>query len=102
MSGVISHPFRFGLDGRVVTVDGMSDAGIAEQINAFIQTELGERPLSLSYGSPDPTFENHFDTDALMAGLYEYCPEVSIQSLDAAFKSDGILEVIVGFQNAES
>lgn len=102
MSQVISHPFRLGLDGRVVTVDGMGDAGIAEQVNAFIQTELGERPLSLSYGSPDPTFENQFDSDALVAGIYQYCPEVSIESLDARFLADGKLEVLVGFKNAQS
>ena len=72
MASVLSFPFRLDKAGAVVKVESTSDAGVAEQINAFIQTTRGERPISIGFGTPDPTFENDLDGAFIIAGLAEF------------------------------
>lgn len=57
MSGpILSHPFRFGSDGRAATVDQDSPLGHAQQIHAIVSTRLGERHMTPSFGLRDPVF----------------------------------------------
>lgn len=102
MAAVLSFPFRFNADGSVATVDSASDAGIAEQINAFIQTIRGERPLALGYGMIDPVFETDIDIEVLMSGVFDYCPEATIDNVTASLGTSGDLQILVEFSRAES
>jgi hypothetical protein len=99
---MLSFPFRFNADGSAATVEDASDAAIAEQINAFIQTIRGERPMALGYGGIDPVFDNDFDEGMIVAGLAEFCPEASIKSISQTWSGDNTLDVIVEFERAQS
>ena len=61
MSGqrVLSYPFRFDIyNSRLGTVNSDSDTHKAEQINAFLKTEKGERSLFPDFGINDPVFHS--------------------------------------------
>ena len=102
MAQVLSFPFRLAANGTVVTVESTSDAGIAEQINAFIQTIQGERPLAPGYGINDPTFDSEFDPGMITAGLAEFCPEANVLGVRDSWRNNGSLDVIVEFERAQS
>jgi hypothetical protein len=97
MAPVLSFPFRLDSAGAVVKVDSASDAGIAEQINAFVQTTRGERPISIGFGSPDPTFENDVDGAFIIAGLAEFLPEAIVTSAAVQMTNDGVTSIDVEF-----
>lgn len=82
----ISHPFRRGRDGALVTVAEGSLALAAQLAGHVLATRPGERPLAPQYGLGDPV------ADALdpveVAHAVQWCePEVAV--VDVRLSADG-------------
>lgn len=54
MTGVLRFPFRLTPSGQVSTATYGSDEEINDAIAAIVLTDIGERPLSPSFGITDP------------------------------------------------
>lgn len=84
MVRVLRFPFSFTPSGRAATVEQGSDEETRQLIAAAALTRLGERPLSRTFGIPDPTFTQHgLSSGDIAAVVAEYGPDdVTIVSVE--------------------
>lgn len=81
MTGVLSFPFHLDPQGRVATAPYGSDQEVDGAIAAIILTDIGERPLTPSFGIPDPVGVGITEGDIQVA-LTEYgFEDVTITSI---------------------
>ncbi|MGL3805835.1 hypothetical protein ACSYDW_07020 [Paeniglutamicibacter sp. R2-26] len=71
MTGVLAFPFRLDPQGNIATAAYGSDQEVDGAIAALILTDIGERPLSPSFGIPDPTGIGLTEGD-IQAGLTDH------------------------------
>ena len=62
---VLSIPLSIDASGGFKHVDTTSDEYKAEQVQVFVLTNKGERPMWPSFGVTDPTFGNMHEQDIL-------------------------------------
>lgn len=53
---LLAHPFRFGPDGKVATVEDGSDLHISQHVHLIVGTKLGERSMCWTYGITNPAW----------------------------------------------
>lgn len=92
MSRIISHPFRVGRTGEVVTVEQDSDDGLAEQIAVTALTRRGERELVPDFGIDDPAFAA-FDAGDLINALSVFGPPVVIEDVKVEWVNEATQRV---------
>lgn len=98
----LDRPFRFGPNGRAVTVDQDSDELINARILAILTTRPGERPLAPGYGTQDPTFTG-FDAAELRAAISQYGPPgIELQAINADYTTDGRQDVTVQWERDQN
>lgn len=82
MTGTLAFPFSLDPQGRIATVPYGSDQEVDGAIAALILTDLGERPLSPTFGVPDP------------AGIGVTQGDIQVGLADHGFEDVTITEVI--------
>jgi phage baseplate assembly protein W len=98
---LISHPFRLGADGSVVTQPDGSDEYLAEQLTLLVMTIPGEREQVPSFGMRDAAFEG-LDYAMLTAQLALFGPPVNIASITVQQVSDGQAAIAIEFANTNT
>jgi hypothetical protein len=100
----MTRPFRFGLNGRVVTADENSDELIASRLYAALTTRAadgetpGERPLTPGYGTADPVGHG-LTVEAVRACVAQYGPPgVTIVGLDSTYPDDATQQATLHWQ----
>lgn len=63
MSGTLRFPFRLTLNGEVACAPYGSEQEVNDSIAAAILTDIGERPLSPTFGITDPVGQAINDVD---------------------------------------
>lgn len=91
---MISHPFRRGTDGALVTVPDLSDRAAAELAGHVLACRTGERPLAPGYGLPDPAGSG-VDPDTVASAVEECEPELSVAAVAVRDAGPGRVEVDV-------
>lgn len=94
---VLSHPFRFGPNGRAVTVTQDSDDQRAELLAVLILTRPGERPLTPGFGTPDPAFVG-LDVAALEAATNVFGPDVRVTDVRIDITGPASQDVTIEFE----
>lgn len=88
--GVLAFPFRVDRQGHVATTERGSDAEVEEAIAVLTMTVAGERPMTPTYGVPDPTFVGLTLSD-VAAGVSDWGPGgVTVVSVDAVPESETV------------
>lgn len=82
MAPILSHPFRLGSNGQVVTVDQDTETADREQVAVLALTVVGERPMTPGFGVTDPAFGGYLPAE-LAAGVQAFGPDVSITAVTA-------------------
>lgn len=90
MSRIISHPFRLGPNGSVVTVEQDSEQADIEQVAVLALTVIGERPLTPGFGITDPAFAGVIPAE-IAAGVATFGPPVNVSDVTSSPLSDGQL-----------
>lgn len=95
---LLSHPFRLGVDGRVVTVEDGTDDAVAEAIAVTALTRKGERVLVPDFGLSDPTFAE-LDVAELAAALATFGPDdITLEVIDSDFPDEVTQVLTLGFE----
>lgn len=97
----ISHPFRLGPTGRVVTVDQDSDQFVAEQIAVLLTTRPGERALEPSFGLPDPAFDG-IDPSLVQAAVTAFVPSAQVSDVTVTYRDDSTADVRINYSIGEA
>lgn len=97
---LLSHPFRLGADGAVVTVEQGSDQAVAQEIGALIATIRGERQAVPAFGISDPVFSS-VDLAEVTAGLALFGPLVDVTGLDVTYPDSTTERVVVSWQTPQ-
>lgn len=97
MANLISHPFRLGPTGAVVTRPEDSEDYYAELIAVMVGTVPGERDQVPLFGVNDPVFGSVFDPHQLVSKLAIFGPPVTITSVTTKQVSDTEQDVVIGF-----
>lgn len=87
MARILSHPFRFGPDRQVATVEQGTDQANTEQLAVLVLTRLGERPLQTGFGITEPAYSG-FEPNEVAAGVAEHGPDIDLADIDARYESD--------------
>lgn len=98
---VFAHPFRFGADRRIVTVEQGDDEHAAQQLAILLGTRLRERPLLPDYGTRDQAFSG-VDPTEILAAVGVWVPDVAVQDLQVTASSDAVTDVTISFTVGES
>lgn len=91
-----SFPFRF-VNGRVPTIDTLSDQYGAQKISSIIQTNIGELQITPSFGT-DPAEFDQFDVGNLTYDAARYFPELSIEKITEVLNVDESISIQVEFK----
>ena len=76
---VLSYPFRFDpTTGGFSSVNDDSDTYKGQQIQAFLRTSKGERPIFGSFGLEDPTFYE-LDVSDFIDNFTDFYPSTDIK-----------------------
>ena len=98
MANLISHPFRLGPTGAVVTKPEDSPEYYAELLAVMIGTIPGEREQVPLFGVNDPTF-GLVDPHELEAKVRTFGPPIAITDVSVKYVSDTEQDVFVAFQS---
>ena len=105
MSGAIRFPFRLTLNGQVATAPYGSDMEVNDAIAATMLTNIGERPLTPSFGVTDPAGQPINDVDItgdLQSALSTYgFEDVTIQDTTLTPEGNGLATVLVQWERDE-
>lgn len=93
---LISHPFRLGPTGAVVTREDGDEDYIAERLALLILTKPGERRLVPAFGMRDPAFDE-FDPNYLQTQIDMFGPDVAIEDVQITPRSDTLCEINVTY-----
>lgn len=95
---LLSHPFRLGVDGRVVTVEDGTDDAVAEAIAVTALTRKGERVLVPDFGVTEPVFAE-VDVTEINATLATFGPEdVTVTLAAVAYPNDTTTALTLSFE----
>jgi len=95
---VLSYPFRIDPNNsRFGTVNSSTDTYKAEQVQAFIRTEKGERIMFPTFGIKDPVFAK-FDAGEFLETFAEYYTDIVIDEVDIVETSGRLTDIMVTFQ----
>jgi len=99
---VLSFPFEFdpSSPGRLKKVEQESDTYKAQQIEAFLRTEKGERPIFKDFGIDDPSFkvvsDDYADTLDLLVDFPFFYTNIAIDDVLIQFETgDGSVSIEV-------
>jgi hypothetical protein len=95
MVDLISYPFRFSRDGRVVTVEDGVDY-YAEELAMLLKTVPGERELVPDYGIEDPTF-NDMNKAELLEKIAMFGPPIDVETSKSNYLSDGRIAIDITY-----
>lgn len=90
MAKILSHPFRLGPNGSVVTHEQDSEEADRNQIGVLVLTVAGERPLTPGFGITDPSFAGVMPAE-IAAGVATFGPPVSVSDVRTSPLGDGQL-----------
>ncbi|WP_108665143.1 hypothetical protein [Euzebya rosea] len=63
MADQLAWPMRLDHTGRIATVDRDSIPGTAQAVRLTVVTDPGERTVSPTFGTPDPTYSGLDETE---------------------------------------
>ena len=96
---VLSYPLRLDpATSRFSVIDDDSDTYKAQQINVFVRTAKGERPIISDFGTLDPVF-NEFDVSEFVDSFSDYygVDRIKITSIEQQ-RTRGITpDIVVNF-----
>lgn len=97
---VLSFPMRLSPNkrGHFVTLEQGSDTYKAQQLEAFIRTEKGERPILREFGIDDPSFTAPPSSDVwknaeFLSEFLLYYPGIGIEDVEVSMTEEGILQI---------
>ena len=96
---VLSYPFRIdGSVGGFASVSDSSDTYKGQQINAFLRTSKGERPVFGDFGLDDPTFYE-FDVSQFIDGFTDYyaSEEIKITAVQTTDTAGVTPDIVISF-----
>lgn len=105
MAKVLSHPFRFnpGAPNSFATVDDDSDRYKADQIQAFMRTHRGERPVLQDFGVDDPTFGSgvtvpSFDDTTFASEFATFYDNIILTNVTVIGREGALSEIQIEFE----
>jgi hypothetical protein len=94
---VLSVPFLLSPNGSPRTVLQGSEQHRVQQVAGLIQTRIGELPLALTFGIPDPAFTTVEPTE-IIAAIDNFFPDIEVTDVDAYFTETGEFVIDVIFE----
>lgn len=98
---VLSFPFQFDTNnpGSLKLVEQESDSYKAQQLEAFLRTQKGERPIFKDFGVEDPSFavvsDDYAENFDLMAEFASFYTNIAIDDVVVQVEDDGSISVEV-------
>jgi hypothetical protein len=93
----LSSPFRFTSSGLAEKhIENTSEYYLNILANV-LQTEPGETPLDLNFGTNDPLFQR-INKATVIEVAAKYVPELTINSVSTILSEDGTEQLIVSFR----
>jgi hypothetical protein len=94
----LAHPFRFGSNGRAVTVEEGSELATAQGIAVAALTTKGERTLVPTFGVTSPVF-GELDVAELNAHLGTFGPPVQVTSAEVDYPEPTTARVVLAYDD---
>ena len=95
---VLSIPLSLDAAGGFKHVDVASDEYKAEQVQVFVLTNKGERPLYPTFGVTDPVFENMATEDLLEEFSTFYGSSILLDRVNIIKNRGSVSRIEVNFQ----
>lgn len=94
-------PLSFRAGQAKILTDGTDDY-YAALLSRLIQIEPGEYPISIYFGTPDPTF-NDISRMSLIELASEFIPEINVSNIETTVDLDNSGEetILIFFERAE-
>ena len=93
----LSLPFRFTSSGLAETHTENTSAYYLNILSNVLQTEPGETPLDLNFGTNDPLFQR-VNKATVIEVAAKYVPELTINSVSTILSEDGTEQLIISFR----
>ncbi len=94
---VLSVPLSLNSSGEFKHVDTASDEYKAEQVQVFVLTNKGERPMFPTFGVTDPSFDNMAEEDILEEFSTFYGSSVLLDRVNIIKRAGAINRIEVNF-----
>ena len=101
---VLSFPFRFnsGQPSQFVTQDYNSTEYKAEQIEAFMKTHRGQRPIYADFGIDDPTFTGSkaltdFDDTTFVSEFATFYDNIELDTVTVVSYQGALAQIEIEF-----
>ena len=96
---VLSYPFSIDTtNGRAAVVYSSTDVYKAQQIKAFMRTDVGERIMFPTFGITDPTFDD-FNSGAFYDSFSDFysSADISIEQIEVIEEGGAVVDVVIDF-----
>lgn len=96
---VLSYPFSVDTtNGRASVVYSSTDVYKAQQIKAFMRTDVGERIMFPTFGITDPTFDD-FNSGAFYDSFSNFydSADINIEEIEVVEEGGAVVDVVIDF-----
>lgn len=101
MTVFLQHPMQVGYDGTMATVGANTDEHLTQQVAVIVGTRLGERPMAVGFGVPQPPWSGLFAGD-IQVVLDQFGPPILVTDVVASPRDEQTSDYTVTWERQVS